>query len=193
MPFIATTSSSSAWLQLKVCSPPLSLSLFTLLPQPCFNQLSVNSLAKFAAFAVRSPHSHSWSAHNMLNTPPPTPRPSALSLPAAANAIIILTTLVLCLSEGECEREPPSTPPPPAAGRARRALLHLVLLSQRFVWPFSLSIFSFYLLLIFLPLLIQLLLFLACILLISRRAQSKGREKCAVKTCGEKGEMKMKI
>lgn len=84
-------------------------------------------------------------------------------------------------------------PPPPAAGRARRALLHLVLLSQRFVWPFSLSIFSFYLLLIFLPLLIQLLLFLACILLISRRAQSKGREKCAVKTCGEKGEMKMKI
>lgn len=115
-------------------------------------------------------------------------RPSASSLAAAGNAIIILTTLVLCLSGGVRKgRDGRGGHYPPAAGRARRALSHLVLLSQRFVWPFSLSIFSFYLLLIFLLLLLLLLLFLACILLISRRPQSKGlrRGGGAWKVCGK--------
>lgn len=152
-------------------APPFPL---LTVPQPSPNQLSGNSLAKFAAFAVRSPHSHSWSAHNMLNTPPPSPPPPHPSaLPAAANAIIILTTLVLCLSGPSPAPTSTTLSHSPAAGRARRALLlALSSIIPALVWPFSVSIFSFYLLLIFLLLL--LLHFLACILLISRRPQYKG-------------------
>lgn len=154
-------------------APPFPLlTLHPALPQPTIGQLLGKvcrircSLSSFA-FMVRTQyakHSPSFSSSSS---------PSAL--PAAANAIIILTTLVLCLSGPSPAPTSTTLSHSPAAGRARRALLlALSSIIPALVWPFSVSIFSFYLLLIFLLLLLLLLHFLACILLISRRPQYKG-------------------
>lgn len=147
MPFIATTSSSSAWLQLKVCFPCTSFPLFPLLtlspllPRPTIGQLLGKvccircSLSSFAfmvrtQYAKHSPFYSSSSSHRI---------PSSSS---QCNHNFNYFSFMLI--------RPLSLPPPRPfrtpllqAEHAERSCLHLVLLSQRLFGLFRFLYFRF--------------------------------------------------